>query len=56
MIEPKNRPLKCSIEQDELVIRIGIDTLAFGVAHSPEFYEYDTHKSSEGPYINITNN
>ena len=45
--------MKASIEGDEVVIRIGIDTLAFAIARSPSFYDYDKHGACEGPYIKI---
>ena len=44
----KNQPLKCSIEKDELVIRIGIDTLKMSAEFCPVFYEYEKHKN-KGP-------
>lgn len=49
-----NQPLKCSIEGDELVIRIGIDTLKNAAEHCPKFYDYEQEykdkKYVEGPY------
>lgn len=29
----KKQPLKCSVEGDELVVRIGLDTLSFAAGH-----------------------
>lgn len=54
----KDQPLRCGIEGDELVIRIGIDTLAFGCSHSPKFYEYEKHRDKPigDPFLKITDN
>src|SRR5690606_36345212 len=52
----KNRPLEVNIEDDELVIRIGIDTLAFSAEHCPSFFEYDKHASTGPPYCKIVDN
>lgn len=35
------QPLRCSIEGDELVIRIGINTLAFAFNESEDNHEFD---------------
>lgn len=40
----KNTPLSAEIENGELVIRIGIDTLAYAAERCPKFYEYDKHE------------
>jgi len=49
-----NKPLKCGIEGDELVIRIGINTLKHAAEHCPKFYDYKKEEKSqkyiEGPY------
>lgn len=49
-----NQPLKCGIEGDELVIRIGIDTLKHATEYCPKFYDYEKEikhkKYQEVPY------
>lgn len=50
-----NRPLEVNIEEHELVIRIGVDTLAFAAGHSEDFYNELKHGMNvDFPYINIT--
>lgn len=49
----KDQPLSASIEGDELVVRIGIETLAFAIAHSPHFYDYEKHGTNCGPFFKI---
>jgi hypothetical protein len=53
----KNRSLEAKIEGNELVIRIGIDTLAFCAEHCPLFFDYDNkkHREKGPPYVTITN-
>jgi len=41
----KKRPLTVRLERDELVIRIGIDTLAFTTDECPIFYNGDRDAS-----------
>jgi hypothetical protein len=48
--EPKDTPLQVGIEGDELVIRIGIETLAFCAAHQPDFNDAGLY---ECPYLKI---
>lgn len=50
--EPKDLPLTVAVENDQLVVRIGIDTLAHAAAHCERFYDYDQHDSP--PYVKIT--
>jgi hypothetical protein len=45
-------PLNAKIEGDQLVIRIGIDTLAFAAEHCPRFY--DNEKNPDPPFIKVT--
>lgn len=52
-MKTKNLPLKCDIEDDQLVIRIGIKTLEFAAEHCPLFY--DDQKRPDPPYIHVTN-
>lgn len=40
----KDTPLKASVEDGELVIRIGVDQLAHGTAAADAFHEYDDAK------------
>lgn len=47
----KDQRLVCQIEGDELVIRIGIDTLAFSAEHCPLFY--DDRDRCEAPYVKV---
>ena len=35
----KDSPLRCKIEGNELVVRIGIDTLAFAAENMPELFD-----------------
>ena len=46
-------PLRVDIEGEQLVIRIGLDTLAFAAEHCPEFYDYEKHQGSTGPYRSV---
>lgn len=48
-MKPADQPLKVSIEDDQLVIRIGIDTLAFAAEHCPRFYDYEKDQVRLGP-------
>jgi hypothetical protein len=49
-----DRPLKVGIENNQLVIRIGIDRLAYSAENCERFYDYNFHEGP--PYIKITNN
>lgn len=49
----KDQPLTASIEGDELVIRVGIDTLAYAISHSPRFYDHEKHGANCGPFFKI---
>lgn len=55
----RERPLEVNVEGDELVIRIGLGTLAWCAEHNPLFYQYDRHDESpehghgEGPYCKV---
>lgn len=49
----KETRLSVSIEDEELVIRIGVATLAHAGSHCPLFYHPETNPSP--PYIKITN-
>jgi hypothetical protein len=44
-------PLKCEIEGDELVIRIGINTLKHAAEYCPKFYDYE--KCFDPPFCRI---
>lgn len=45
----KDQPLKCSVEGDELVIRIGIDVLAFAFEEAEENNPFD-YESESGDF------
>lgn len=49
----KDCPLSVAVEGDELVIRIGIDTLAFSAEHCPLFYNEEKHMGAMGPYVKV---
>lgn len=46
-----DQPLKCSVENDELVIRIGLNTLKCASENCPGFFDYHSHKNP--PYIQV---
>jgi hypothetical protein len=46
-------PLVCRREGEQLVIRIGIGTLAFAAEHCEKFYDYDKHASTGPPYVKV---
>jgi hypothetical protein len=50
-VKPVDLPLVCRIEGEQLVIRIGIDTLAFATEHCEKFYDYDKHDGP--PYVKV---
>jgi len=52
-MDNKDRPLECVVEDDQLIIRIGIDTLAFSAEHCPLFY--DDRYRKYPPYVKVTN-
>lgn len=49
----EDTPLKAAIEDNQLVIRIGLRTLKHSAEHCPAFYDYETHKGGMGPYETI---
>lgn len=49
----KDQPLVAKIEGQQLVIRIGIDTLAYSAEHCPRLYDYDKHDGP--PYCKVVN-
>lgn len=51
----KEQPLTCKIEGQQLVIRIGIDTLAFVAEHCPKFFDYEKHVKTGPPYASVLN-
>lgn len=51
----RNAPLSACIEGNQLVVRIGIDTLAFSAEHCPRFYDADKPLDADGPYVRVTN-
>lgn len=53
LIVTRDMPLDANVEDDQLVIRIGIDTLKFSAEFGPVFYDYDRHQASNGPYVKI---
>ena len=48
----KDLPLKVKIEGKQLVMRIGIDTLAFWIEHCPRFYDDETNP--DPPFCKVT--
>jgi hypothetical protein len=51
-VKPIDAPLDAKIEGSQLVIRIGINTLAFAAEHCPRFY--DNEKGADPPYVKVT--
>lgn len=49
----RNRPLQVKVEDDELVIRIGIGTLAFAAERCPLLTEYPGPGEKDPPYCKI---
>lgn len=47
----KDTPLSAKVEGDELVIRIGLHTLAFAAEHCPLFYDYE--KNRHPPFVDV---
>lgn len=47
-----DRPLRVSIERDQLVIRLGVNTLAHAAEYCPVFYD-DEH-NADPPFIKVT--
>lgn len=50
----KEQPLKCGIEGQQLVIRIGLATLQHAAEHCPKFYD-DGTSPGEPPYEKVVN-
>lgn len=48
----KNKPLTVAVEDNQLVVRIGLNTLEFAAEHCPLFY--DDQKRPDPPYIHVT--
>jgi hypothetical protein len=48
----RDQPLSVAVEGEQLVVRIGIDTLAHSAGHCPQFYDYRTSRP-DGPYKTI---
>ena len=53
MRKSKNCPLTVEVTKSELVIRIGINTLAFAAEHNPDLFDPETNKTP--PYRRIVN-
>lgn len=47
----KDQPLRCTIEDEKLIISIGIDTLAFCAREHPDFWNGEDDNT---PNINVT--
>lgn len=45
-------PLSCKVIAGQLIIRIGVETLAFSAAHHPDFF--DPEKPTENAHIVVT--
>lgn len=50
---PADSPLIVDREGDQVVVRIGVNTLIYAAERCNRFYDDDVHYGSEGPYINI---
>lgn len=50
---PINRPLTVGIEGNEVVIRIGINTLKFVTEYCPRFYDGYKDPANDGPYVTV---
>lgn len=48
----RDRPLQACIQDDQLVIRIGLETLKFAAEHCPLFYD-GTVENCDPPYTKI---
>lgn len=53
-LNDKDCPLSCGVEGRQLVIRIGIDTLAFAAERCPKLFDYDRHRESD-TYCKVAN-
>jgi hypothetical protein len=47
------RPLSVKVDRGQLVIRIGINTLAFCAERCPRFYDHEKH-DADGSYVRVT--
>ncbi len=54
-MKKKDRPLTVEVTKHELVIRIGINTLAFSAENCPRFYD-GTVENADPPYVTILDN
>jgi hypothetical protein len=54
MSDGKDQPLRCEVTDGQLIIRVGIDTLAHAAASCERFYVHSKH--SGPPYLTITDN
>lgn len=54
-----DRPLTVKIEDNQLVIRVGINTLVYCTEHCPIFYDYEKDAKTPGyglgPYVKVKN-
>ena len=46
-------PLECAVVGNELVLRIGVNTLAWAGGHCPDFWDGEA-ANADGPYIKVT--
>ena len=49
----RDLPLRCKVEDGQLVFHIGIETLAFAAEHCPNFYDYEKHGASGPPWVKV---
>lgn len=49
----RDQPLAVLIEDDQVVIRVGIDTLKFATEYCQRFYDYDRHGAHDGPFVTV---
>lgn len=52
IVKQVDMPLVCRREGQQLVIRVGIDTLAFATEHCEKFYVEEKHASGP-PYVKV---
>ncbi len=52
-----DEPLSVEVIENQLVMRIGLDTLAHAAEHCPKFYDYKRHAGPLecGPYAKVDN-
>lgn len=49
----RDLPLRCEVKDDQLIFRIGIETLAFSAEHCPRLWDYEKHQTSGPPWVKV---